>query len=204
MYENETNDPWAEYEINEGVDESDKKQAESMLSGDPVGLFLCTISGSKPGDFSGKYSCPVAKIQFTINEVIELEQPAVDKEGNPVKVDGKPKMIVRKLNDDNVIEANALHSGRLLFDDIRCYGVGESEFMKKRRIAFLLCTGVNLSKGITTQTFAKDIIDQQIVVRTVHNSYESNGQLIENVKVDFFNGYAHVNTVKTNDDDVEI
>ncbi len=125
---------WDQVNVEEGITEKDLAQSADISVKTPVGKFLCTVISAEPIEKTFKaYSCYAAKLQFRIDDVVEIEKPVFD-DGKAVMRNGEQILKKFAVEGDDKAEVNNLLSGQFLFDEVNLYHVDEKEAIKNRRL----------------------------------------------------------------------
>ena len=141
------------------------------MGGVPVGKFLCTCTKSVPKQKNprdkDKSSYFVASLYWRVDRALE--------------VDG----VVLKGDEGEGYE------GRLIFDDVILPREGEKDGLRKRRILIASRTGIisNTSEAIPSNAWSELILDKQVILERIEDSYLAEGGIKKtSIKV-AFSGY---------------
>lgn len=165
---------WDTIDVDESITNEDLKKADNIDVQTPVGKFLCTVVESNPIEKNfNKYSCMAAKLKMRIDEIIKIEQPIIDKNGQPVKREGEFLQKVQTITPDKANGFKALYVGRFVFDEVNLFNPKEKEAMKNRRIFVAKHLGLITphSTSLTTAMWAQ-APGRQVVVTTEWNIWK--------------------------------
>lgn len=187
--------PWDQVNVDESISESDQAASDDLSNTTPVGLLLCTVVEVDAIEKTLKaYSCYAAKLKMKIDQVLKLEAPIFDDNGQLVKRNGENIMKVQKVPADKIDATNKTYAGRFVFDDVSLFHPLEKDTIKKRRLFVAKRLGIISKQSTNLPTSAwPGAVGKQVLVNTTWNVWEdeTTKEIKRNVKVDFFNGYDY-------------
>jgi len=165
---------WDTIDVDESITNEDLAKADNIDVQTPVGKFLCTIVESNPIEKNfNKYSCMATKLKMRIDEIIKIEQPIIDKNGQPVKREGEVLQKVQVVTPDKAEGIKGLYAGRFIFDEVNLFNPKEKEAMKNRRLFVAKRLGI-IPPGATSLTTSMwaQAPGKQVVLTTEWNIWK--------------------------------
>ncbi len=186
---------WDDIDVDEEITEEEQAASENIEMQTPVGKFLCTVMDCQPVEKSfSQYDCLAAHLKMRIDEVIQTEQPVLDKDGKPLVRNGEPVMKVQDVDKKDRAKVDAMIVGQFLFDDITLYHHKEKDSVKRRRLFVAKQIGIITpnAAGITGKDWQK-APGSQVMVTTEWNTWKDKNtdEVRKNVRVGW-SGYEKV------------
>ncbi len=178
---------WDQINVEEGVTEEDFAKSDDITSKTPVGKFLCTIINSDPVEKTFKaYSCYAAKLQFRIDDVLEIEKPVIDNDGKPVMRNGEQIMKKVAVEGEDKVNTNGLYTGQFLYDEVNLAHPQEKDAIRNRRLFVARKIGIIADSSQTLNgAMWQGAAGRQVIVETEWNQWKDKltDEIKKNVKV---------------------